>query len=119
MEIQKEQWSKQKEELQATNEMLRQGANLEAEPELLQEKERHRHLLEKIEELMDTVVKSERLLVKYKQELQRTGQALEEECKRNESLKSEMLKYRSVAIQFHKQQAHKEIEHQIKQKLSR
>lgn len=47
---------------------------------------------------MDTVVKSERLLAKYKQELSRTGQALEEECKRSESLKSEMLKYRSVAI---------------------
>ena len=53
------------------------------------EKQRRENLKEKNAELVDAIIKQERVTERYKWELKKTGEALEEEAKRVERLRRE------------------------------
>ena len=73
---------KEREEYKAMIDELKVGARLQAEPRELQQKQTKEWLRDKNDELVDTLVKQERMCEKYKWELKKTGEALESESKR-------------------------------------
>lgn len=74
---------------------LRVGARLQAEPKELKDKQTREWMREKHDELVDTLVKQERMCEKYKWELNKTGQALESETARVDQLRKENLHLRA------------------------
>ena len=73
---------------------LKLGAQLETEPKNLEEKTTKDWMREKNDELIDTLVKQERMCEKYKWELKKTGEALDSEAAKVDGLRKENLKLR-------------------------
>ena len=95
MQLAQESWNKEREEYKAMIEELKVGARLQAEPRELKEQQTKDWLREKNDELVDTLVKQERMCEKYKWELKKTGEALESESKRVDQLRKENLYLRN------------------------
>lgn len=79
-----EQWEKHREEREYIKAMECEGDSYQ-----LIEKQRRDNLKEKNAELVDAIIKQERLSERYKWELKKTGEALEEEAQRVERLRRE------------------------------
>ena len=91
LEIKNDSWAKEREEYQAMIEEQKLAAQLQAEPKELRNKQNKDYLREKNDDLVDTLVKQERICEKYKWELKQTGEALQNESKRYDKLRKENL----------------------------
>lgn len=95
IQLSQDTWAKEREEYKAMIDELRVGAQLQAEPRELKEKQTRDWMREKNDELVDTLVKQERMCEKYKWELKKTGEALESETSRVDKLRKENLHLRN------------------------
>ena len=84
-----QQSQKEREEFQAAYEELKIEQHHLREPSELIEKQTKDYLKEKNSELFDALIKQERLTEKYKWELKKTGETLEQEMERFDQMRKE------------------------------